>query len=150
MDLLKRPRERLRLLLAAVALHSLFVGMGLILVPPELMQRYFGYAPFQERFFAVQAGVFHFVMVTIYALPAWRLERWESLVELAIIAKGIAFVFLIVYYVFVDAIWMVLFSVIADGAMGLLIWAALISWRRSGEQPPAPQDPPRPPSRQGG
>lgn len=143
MDLLKSPIERLRLLLAAVALHSLVVGLGLILVPPELMQR-FGYGPFQERFFAVQAGVFHFVMVTMYALPAWRLERWEPLAELAIIAKFIAFVFLIIYYTFVDAIWVVLFSGLADAAMGALIWIALRSYRRSDPRHTPEGDPARP------
>ncbi len=149
MDLLKSPNERLRLLLGAVALHSFMVGLGLIFVPPELMQR-FGYGPFQERFFAVQAGVFHFVMVTMYALPGWRPERWEPLVELAIIAKSIAFLFLVIYYTFVDTIWVVLFSGLADGAMGVLIWAALRSWRTSMER--SAPDGPRaaPPGAQGG
>ena len=130
MEWLETAENRLRLLLAAVALHSLAVGLGLILVPPDLMQR-FGYGSFQERFFAVQAGVFHFVMVTMYALPAYRLRRWEPLAELAIIAKFIAFLFLIIYYTFVDTIWVVLFSGLADGAMGVLIWIALRSYRDS-------------------
>ena len=149
MDLLKSPYERLRLLLGAVALHSFAVGLGLIFVPPELMQP-FGYGPFQERFFAIQAGVFHFVMVTMYALPGWRPVRWEPLIELAIIAKAIAFIFLIIYYTFVDTIWVVLFSGLADGAMGVVIWAALRSWRFSRGQSRVEEERAPPSSGRGG
>ena len=123
-------RARLSLVLWLVALHSTAVACGLILLPPEHMQR-FGYSLYQERFFAAQAGVFHLVLVVAYSLAAARPQRYTGLVLLAIIAKFIATVFLLTYYAFVDAIWVVLFSGAADFVMGLLILWAFVAWRRS-------------------
>jgi hypothetical protein len=122
-EVLTNPKKRLSAILWLVALHSLCVGLGLILVPPDLMGR-FGYNPYQERFFSTQAGVFHFVMVTCYCMGASNVSRYEGVIILSIAAKFIATVFLLIYYFFVDAIWVVLASGLADFAMGVVIlWA---------------------------
>lgn len=123
MVILTDSERRLSAILWLVALHSLCVGLGLILVPPDLMGR-FGYSPYQERFFSTQAGVFHFVMVTCYGLAAANVNRYEGLIILSIAAKFIATIFLLIYYFFVDAIWVVLASGLADFTMGVVIlWA---------------------------
>ena len=123
MGLLTNPKKRLSAILWLVAFHSLCVGLGLILAPPYLMGR-LGYNPYQERFFSTQAGVFHFVMVTAYGLAAANVTRYEGLIILSIAAKFIATLFLLTYYFFVDAIWVVLASGVADFAMGVVIlWA---------------------------
>ena len=92
--------SRLSVLLWLVALHSLVVGLGLVLVPPETMQL-FGYGPYQERFFSVQAGVFHFVLVVAYALAAARPRRFPGLLLLSVAAKFMATAFLALYFVMV-------------------------------------------------
>jgi hypothetical protein len=117
---LSDPRTRLRIFLFLVAAHSLAVGLNLIFFPPRLMTL-FGYAPIGEPFFKVQGGVFHLVMVTVYTLGAWDPHRHRSLVLLSVIAKGIATVFLVTYYVLVDPIIVVLLSGIGDALMGLVI-----------------------------
>jgi hypothetical protein len=123
-------RARLSLILWLVALHSTAVACGLILLPPEQMHQ-FGYSLHHERFFEVQAGVFHLVLVVAYSLSAARPHRYTGLVLLSIIAKFMATVFLFTYYLFVDAIWMVLFSGVADLLMGLLILWAFVGFKNS-------------------
>ena len=124
----------LSILLWLVALHSLAVGFGLILVPPDTMQ-HFGYSPYQERFFSVQAGVFHFVLVVAYCLAAAMPRRSEGLLILSITAKFIATAFLFIYFLFVDGIWVVLFSGIADFTMGLAILWFWLACRRKADPP---------------
>ena len=123
-------QSRLSLVLWIVALHSIAVACGLILLPPEQMT-WFGYNAHQERFFAVQAGVFHLVLVVAYTLAAARPNRHRGLILFSIITKFIATIFLFTYYILVDTIWSVLFSGIADLLMGLLILGAFLPFRRS-------------------
>ena len=124
------PRRRLSLLLWAVSLHSLGVGLGLILTTPEAMQNY-GFGFCGERFFPVQGGVFHIVMALAYALAARDPGRHFSLVVLTICAKSMALVFLLSYFFFVARIQTVLFSGIADGLMGLVVFLAYSSFRKA-------------------
>jgi hypothetical protein len=133
------PRQRLSLILWLVAAHSFCVGLGLILIP-EAWLPYFGFTPGGERFFRVQAGVFHFVMVVLYAMGAVRCASSSDAVHIAIAAKIMAMVFLISYFLFAGAIWMVLLSGLFDGMLGLLILWAFVGCRRivraAGERPP--------------
>ena len=127
---------RLSVLLWLVALHSLVVGLGLVLVPPETMQR-FGYGAYQERFFSVQAGVFHFVLVVAYALAAARPRRFPGLLALSVAAKLMATAFLVLYFLFADRIWVVLLSGIGDFAMGVAILWFWMACRREMGRPAA-------------
>jgi hypothetical protein len=134
--ILSSPRQRLSLILWLVAAHSFCVGLGLIFLPDVLLSS-FGFTPGGERFFRAQAGVFHFVMVAVYAMAAIRCVSSPDSTYLAIAAKFIAMVFLISYYLFAASIWMVLLSGLADGALGVLIAWAFSAYRRTIPATPA-------------
>ena len=124
------PRERLRALLALIALHSAGVGIGLILALPPVMA-FMGFGPISEPFFPAQGGVFHLVMTVAYLLPAAAPERYESVLVLVVATKLIATVFLFAYWLFLDPVWVVLFSGLTDFIMGLLVLWAWRSWSRA-------------------
>lgn len=124
------PRQRLSLLLWLVAVHSFFVGLGLMLLPDALLS-FFGFTPGGERFFRAQAGVFHFVMVVVYGMAAVRCVSSPDSVYLAVAAKLIAMVFLICYFLVAAPLWMVLLSGVVDGAFGVLIAWAFTAYRKS-------------------
>lgn len=115
-------RRGLSLLLWAVALHSALVGIGLMAAPPALLER-FGFGTVSQRFFPVQGGVFHLVMVMFYVTAARAPERHRDLVRLAVATKILAFVFLASYFFAVERIVTVLLSGVADGAMAAAIAA---------------------------
>ncbi|MCB1161355.1 MAG: hypothetical protein R3C71_09500 [Candidatus Krumholzibacteriia bacterium] len=115
-------RRGLSLLLWAVALHSALVGIGLMAAPPALLER-FGFGTVSQRFFPVQGGVFHLVMVMFYVTAARAPERHRDLVRLAVATKTLAFVFLASYFFAVERIVTVLLSGVADGAMAAAIAA---------------------------
>jgi hypothetical protein len=126
------PRSRLQILLWLVAIHSLIVGLGLILHPPALFHKT-GYAAIHEPFFPVQGGIFHLIMATGYALGAGRPETQRPLIPFAILVKLIATVFLLAYWLLIDRIVVVLVSGLVDGAMALAIALAYSQWRREPE-----------------
>ncbi len=130
MNVLAHPEKRLVILLNLVALHSLFVGIGLIIHPAFLMA-YAGYGPISEHFFPVQGGVFHVIMAVGYYLGARNPVKYRCLVIFAIFIKAFATVFLFSFFLFVNQIWMVLVSGIGDGLMALFIYLAFISYEKS-------------------
>lgn len=133
MAILLDRQKRLELILYLVSLHSLVVGLGLIFLPLSLMP-YFGYQVMAEKFFPVQGGVFHIVMSIAYAMAGYWKLRQEGLIVLSIIAKFTATVFLIVYGVFVQPIWMVWLSALGDVVMGgVIFWAWRDCRRQSGQ-----------------
>jgi hypothetical protein len=127
--LLDDPTYRLRAFLWLVALHSLGVGIMLVALPPSVMAS-FGYATVTERFFQVQGGVFHFVMVVAYVMAAADLRRGDRLVVFAIIVKFMATLFLVVYWLAADPILVVLLSGLGDGVMAVLLWRLHAQHRR--------------------
>ena len=116
-------------LLWLVATHSLLVGFSLILMPASVMP-FFGFESYAEKFFPVQGGVFHLVMAVAYALAAIDTERFSGLIILAIVAKFMATVFLLIYYFMVDKIWTVLSSAIGDSLMGIAILLAFLYYSK--------------------
>jgi hypothetical protein len=122
----------LSLILWLVAIHSIVVGFSLILMPASVMPS-FGFESYTEKFFPVQGGVFHLVMAVVYALAAIDTKRFAGLIILAIVAKFMATVFLLIYYFLVDKIWTVLFSAIGDCLMGTAILFAFLSYTRNKE-----------------
>jgi hypothetical protein len=114
-------RRILGIFLKLVAIHSLLVGIGLMVLPAE-WQRFFGFDASTEPFFRVQAGVFHIVMAVAYLLASRLGKHTHGLVVLTICAKLIATVFLLTYYVVVSRIWIVLISAAGDAVMALIIW----------------------------
>ena len=83
----------------------------------------FGFGTVSQRFFPVQGGVFHLVMVMFYVTAARAPERHRDLVRLAVATKTLAFVFLASYFFAVERIVTVLLSGVADGAMAAAIAA---------------------------
>lgn len=112
--------KHLKIFLYLVALHSFFVGLGLIFIPSHFFVE-FGYHEISENFFRAQGGVFHLVMVVAYSLAAINPSINKPLVKFSIIAKLIATFFLVYYYLFIDNIIVVLLSGLGDFAMGVLI-----------------------------
>ena len=110
----------LPIILWLVAIHSTFVGIGLILMPASVMP-FFGFEAYTEKFFPVQGGVFHLVMGVAYALAARGVERFGGLIILTIAAKFMATIFLFIYYFSIAKIWTVLLSAIGDCLMGITI-----------------------------
>jgi hypothetical protein len=118
-------RKYLGLILYLVSIHSLAVGLGLILLPLSQMPL-FGFQVAVEKFFPVQGGVFHLVMSVAYAMAARGKLRREGLIIFSITAKYMATVFLIIYGLAVVGVWMVWLSAVGDVVMGtVILWA----WR---------------------
>ena len=103
-----------RILILLVCLHSVIVGVMLMFFA-EWAVRFAGWAGANPVFFIWQAGAFHFVLVTGYLVEYFR---WRS-ISLLLIAKTIAFVFLLGGSLLVETPWSVWFSGFADGAMAL-------------------------------
>ena len=112
--------KSLKVFLWLVALHSFCVGMGLILIPLAYYDM-FGFGNYRGDFFKIQAGVFHLVMVMAYSLGAYDPVKYRVLIIFAILAKFTATFFLLGYSLFIDMIWTVLVSGIADALMGLIL-----------------------------
>ena len=104
-----------RALIILIALHSIIVGVMLLFFA-EWAIKVAGWSGADPIFFIWQAGAFHFVLVTGYLVEYFR---WRS-ISLLLIAKTIAFIFLIGGSVLTDTPWSVWFSGLADGAMALV------------------------------
>lgn len=117
---MQRKLSHLKIFFFLVALHSFFVGIGLIVLPAELFES-FGYNAINENFFRAQGGVFHLVMVVAYILAMKEPERNKIIVLFSITTKFIAAVFLFAYFLFVDGIIVVILSGVGDLLMALII-----------------------------
>ncbi|MCU0343984.1 MAG: hypothetical protein MUF28_09195 [Ignavibacterium sp.] len=103
-----------------VALHSFFVGIGLIVLPASVFE-FLGYKTTFDRFFSTQGGVFHIVMAVGYAMAGYDKKRFECLIIFSIIVKFIATVFLIMYFIMISQQLLIILSGISDFLMGLII-----------------------------
>ena len=112
-------RKILNVYLSLMALHSLSVGLGLILMSRSQLA-FFGFA-ISENFFPDQGGVFHIVMSIAYILPVINLSKFRQFIPFSVLVKFIATIFLFSYYVFIEKLWMVLISGIFDFLMGLVL-----------------------------
>jgi hypothetical protein len=110
----------LPIVLYLIALHSLLTGVGLILQPDFLLQ-WGGWGDVAQTFFPAQGGVFHILMGLLYALAARRERDRIVLLPYIIIVKFSAAAFLLLYFAFVEAIWLVLASGAGDAAMAVLL-----------------------------
>ncbi len=115
------PTQRLTLLLQLVTLHSFAVGLGLIFLPVKYLEL-FGFYNYTESFFQAQGGIFHIVMCVAYYSASKNFQSSSGMIYFVIIAKSMALVFLLVYFLFVESIWMILLSAIGDGLMALIIF----------------------------
>lgn len=106
-----------RLLILLIVLHSIVVGVMLMFFA-EWAVRFAGWAGAEPIFFIWQAGAFHFVLAAGYLVEYFR----HRTITLLLIAKSIAFVFLLGGSLLAETPWSVWFSGVADGAMALVAY----------------------------
>lgn len=82
-------KYHLPFVLSLISIHSFLVGVGLILFQWELME-YIGFQFVHERFFKVQAGVFHILLSIWYILPVISYNNFKRLVIFSIIIENIS------------------------------------------------------------
>ncbi len=112
--------SHLKIFLFLVALHSFFVGLGLLFLPTHLFTE-FGYNPITENFFRAQGGIFHIVMVVAYLMAMKDPVENKVMVLFSISAKFIAVLFLFGYYIFIENILVVFLSGVGDLIMALIL-----------------------------
>jgi len=103
-----------KILIFLISLHSFIVGL-MLLFAAEWAIRFAGWAGADPIFFIWQAGAFHFVLATGYLVEYSR----DKTIYLLLIAKTIAFFFLLGGSLLHPTPWSVWFSGFADGAMAL-------------------------------
>jgi hypothetical protein len=113
-------KNHLPFLLALISIHSFLVGVGLMLFPGQVME-FFGFQFVQERFFQVQAGLFHILMSICYILPVVNYNNFKNFVLFSIIVKISATIFLFIYFLFFDSILCLLLSGFGDCTMAFLL-----------------------------
>ena len=118
---IKNPQKLLSIFLYLVGIHSVSVGIGLIFIPSDTLSL-FGFYNYKDSFFQAQGGVFHLAMSLAYFMAAHQIEGSLKLIRFIISVKCLAFIFLIIYYLFILSSWLVLFSGISDGLMGLIVF----------------------------
>jgi len=111
-----------------VALHSYAVG-GFLLFATRWGAEFGGWGEVQPLFFARQAGIFHFVVATVYLVDYFPHRR----ITLMLIAKSFGVVFLTAMFLLTDQPWAVPLSAVGDGLMALIAWQLhrLSGWSRS-------------------
>lgn len=102
-----------------IALHSLVVGAALLLVPGWTV-RFGGWERAEPLFFLWQAGVFHVIVAAGYLLE----YRRHGTVTFLVMTKSTATVFLFGAALLSHQPWVVWFSGLGDGAMGLCAFLA--------------------------
>ncbi|MCX6251139.1 MAG: hypothetical protein NTX61_10350 [Bacteroidetes bacterium] len=123
----------LKWILWLIALHSIGFGISLIVLPISVIE-YFGF-DLQEKFFAVQGGVFHIVVSLAYIMAALDLAHSRKLIILSCTAKFMATIFLLSYFFFGRPIFMVIFSGFADFLMGLAILLLYLQYKKMNLKP---------------
>jgi hypothetical protein len=118
----------LKWILWLVAIHSICFGISLIVLPISVIE-FFGFH-LEEKFFAVQGGVFHIVVSVAYIMAALDLKNSVKLIAISCTAKFMATIFLLSYFFFVKHIFMIIFSGFADFLMGLTILVLYLLYKR--------------------
>ena len=111
---MKLTQTHERILIFLISLHSFIVGL-MLLFAADWAVRFAGWGGADPIFFIWQAGAFHFVLATGYLVEYSRSQT----VTLLLIAKSIAFFFLLGGSLLAETPWSVWFSGFADGAMAL-------------------------------
>ncbi|MFO7556271.1 MAG: hypothetical protein R6W88_13795 [Desulfobacterales bacterium] len=129
-NLFKYPEKTLQTVLGLVAVHSIVMGLVLIIQPAVLMELS-GFSGDYEHFFPAQGGVFHLLMSVVYLTGATNIEKYQHFIVFSIFVKAVATFFLTMYCFAAEFKWIVLLSGIADCMMGLIIFWALQHYLRS-------------------
>jgi len=118
---MKINKEYLKVVLLLTSLHSLFIGIGMIVLPNNIIE-IFGFTELGGRFFRTQGGVFHIVMALGYFIAGMDIANNPRFITFIILVKFCATVFLVIYYLFVDSVIVILLSGIVDFLIGLVIF----------------------------
>jgi hypothetical protein len=112
--MMKLAETHERILIILIALHSFIVG-AMLMFAAEWAVQFAGWHGADPIFFIWQAGAFHFVLATGYLVEYFR----SRTIVLLLIAKSVAFAFLMGGSLLAETPWSVWFSGFADGAMAL-------------------------------
>ena len=121
-------RSRLVLVRRLLALHSLVVGIGLLILPERYLD-IFGFHAYHGRFFMMQGGVFHIVMAVAYVLASLRVDASPAWPMLVVTVKLTATLFLLLYFWLAEPSWMVLASAVGDAIMGAAVIVTYYQYR---------------------
>lgn len=117
---MKINAKYLKVVLLLTSLHTLCIGIALVVLPNNVIEL-FGFTEIGGRFFRTQGGVFHLVTAMGYYIAAMDISNNPKFIQYIILVKFSATVFLVIYYLFVDAVIVVLLSGIVDFLIGLVI-----------------------------
>lgn len=115
-------QKYLSIFLWLIGIHSFAVGIGLIFIPPSFLSN-FGFVNYTESFFQAQGGIFHVAMSIAYVIAGRDVVNSSQLLRFIVIVKFLAFLFLMIYFLFMLNSWMILLSGLADGLMGAIVLA---------------------------
>ena len=106
-------------LVSLIAAHTVGVGMMLMFAPVWSCTVFGGWPTLGPLFFPRQSGIFHLVLAFAYLYEYFRYRG----VTIMVVAKTLAVVFLLAC-AFLDGVpWVVPFSAVTDGLMGLAVVA---------------------------
>ncbi len=122
-------RRLQKLIIAAVALHSLILGTAVLARPAWTLQLA-GWQYEGPSFFPAQSGLFLLILGGAYPAAIWR----PAFAWFLVASKAAAVVFLLAEYAFGGGPAMLLPAALFDGLMGLAVPASL-TWnvRRDGQ-----------------
>lgn len=116
-----KPEKLLSIFLFLVALHSICVGIGLIIFPSSLFVA-LGFEQTFDRFFSTQGGVFHIAMAVCYVMAGYDKIKFKELIIFSIIVKFIATIFLTLYFILISSKWLIIASAASDFLMAIIIY----------------------------
>jgi hypothetical protein len=105
-----------KVIVLLVSVHSFAIGLTLLLIGGETFAP-FGWKPDCEQFLFHQVGIFHVVLSLLYIIEYLRYKRVNSI----LLAKGAAFVFLMIEYFFLTREFPLLISGLTDGCIGVVV-----------------------------
>jgi hypothetical protein len=118
----RRPTGWLRVVVVVVGVHSVLLGLAVLLFPRTFTEQ-LGFPGLDSIFFPTQAGAFLVALGVIYLLAL----RDRAFVWAIVVSKSVAVLFLFTHALFLDAPG----SVLAAGLGDLLLLAATLAAIRS-------------------
>jgi hypothetical protein len=106
-----------RWLVILITAHTVAVGTMLLLAPAWSCTVFGGWKTMGPLFFPRQSGIFHFILAFAYL---WEYFKFRT-VTIMVVAKTLALVFLLGCAALDGVPWVVPFSGITDGLMGVTI-----------------------------